>query len=134
MRLTDEERRTVVNLELEKARQIYAQIDGLKQLGFWDNIANRLYYALFHAVTALLIYHGFNVNTHRGAVASFGLNFIKTGIFDIEDGKLLSQLQTMREKSDYNCAFETSQEDVLPMIAPCHRLITKISQYIGNCD
>ena len=66
MALTDEERRIIVQLELEKAQSIMAQIENLKMLEYWDNIANRLYYAIFHAVSALLINDGHNVNTHKG--------------------------------------------------------------------
>ena len=72
MALADEERRIIVQLELEKAQSIMAQIENLKMLGYWDNIANRLYYAIFHAVSALLINDGHSVNTHKGVVVLFG--------------------------------------------------------------
>ena len=50
MALTDEERRIIVQLELEKAQSIMAQIENLKMWEYWDNIANRcimLYFMLF---------------------------------------------------------------------------------------
>ena len=65
MSLNDEERRIIVNLELEKATNTMTQISELQKLGYWDNIANRLYYAVFHAVNALLINDGHPVNTHK---------------------------------------------------------------------
>ena len=130
MSLTDEERRIIVQLEIEKAQTIIAQIENLRALQYWDNIANRLYYAVFHAVSALLINDGHSVNTHKGAVVLFGQHYIKTKIFDMTDGKLYSQLQTMREKGDYNCAYQTSEEEVLPLIEPTYLLIDKIAKYI----
>lgn len=54
MGLNEEERRIIVGLEYDKATSIMQQIEGLQSLGYWDNIANRLYYVLFHAVSALL--------------------------------------------------------------------------------
>ncbi len=81
MSLNDEERRIIVNLELEKAINTMAQIPELQRLGYWDNIANRLYYAVFHAVNALLINDGRPVNTHRGVIALFGNYYIHTGLF-----------------------------------------------------
>lgn len=131
MGLTDEERKIIVNLELEKAQAIMAQIEALKNLGYWDNVANRLYYAIFHAVSALLIHDGHSVNTHKGVVVVFGQHYVRTGVFDIEDGRLYSQLQTIREKGDYNCVYQTSEEEVLPMIVPAQNLIEKIVKYIG---
>ena len=131
MGLTDEERKIIVNLELEKAQAIMAQIEALKKLGYWDNVANRLYYAIFHAVSALLIHDGHSVNTHKGVVVVFGQHYVRTGVFDIEDGRLYSQLQTIREKGDYNCVYQTSEEEVLPMIVPAQNLIEKIVKYVG---
>ena len=82
MTLSPTERKIVVSLELEKANNIFSQIEVLQNAGFWDNIANRLYYSLFHAVSALLINEGLPVNSHKGAVLLFGQHFIKTHIFD----------------------------------------------------
>ena len=62
MTLSPTERKIVVGLELEKANSIFSQIEVLQNAGFWDNIANRLYYSLFHAVSALLINEGLFVD------------------------------------------------------------------------
>ena len=132
MSLSEEERRIVVHLELEKANRIFSQIEALRTLGYWDNIANRLYYALFHAVSALLIHDGHNVSTHKGVVVAFGQHYIRTGVFPLADGKLYSQLQTIREKSDYNCTYDMQEKDLLPLIAPSKLLIEKITFIISN--
>ena len=134
MSLNDDERRIIVNLELEKATNTMAQIPELQKLGYWDNIANRLYYAVFHAVNALLIHDGHPVNTHRGIIALFGNYFIRTGIFASEDGRLYSDLQTMRNNSDYNCSFSATQQEIEPMIIPARNLIDKVSNYINEND
>ena len=131
MGLTVEERRIIVQFEMRKAQSMMSQIEALKNLGYWDNVANRLYCAIFHAVLALLINDGHSVNTHKGAIIMFGQYYVRTGIFDIADGRLYSQLQTIREKCDYCCVFQISEEDVLPLIEPTHNLIKKIMVYVG---
>ena len=132
MGLTVEERRIIVQFEMRKAQSMMSQIEALKNLGYWDNVANRLYCAIFHAVLALLIKDGHSVNTHKGAIIMFGQYYVRTGIFDIADGRLYSQLQTIREKCDYCCVFQISEEDVLPLIEPTHDLIKKIMVYVGH--
>ena len=132
MGLTVEERRIIVQFEMRKAQSMMSQIEALKNLGYWDNVANRLYCAIFHAVLALLINDGHSVNTHKGAIIMFGQYYVRTGIFDIADGRLYSQLQTIREKCDYCCVFQISEEDVLPLIEPTHTLIKKIMVYVGH--
>ena len=76
MSLSDDERRIIVALEYEKAKSTFGQIAELRKLGYWDNIANRLYYSVFHAVNALLIHDGHPVNTHKGVIAVFGNYYI----------------------------------------------------------
>jgi len=132
MSLNDDERRIIVSLELDKANKTIEQIPELRKLGYWDNIANRLYYAVFHAVNALLINDGHPVNTHRGAISLFGNCCIRTGIFSSEDGRLYSDLQVMRNNSDYNCSFSATQQEIEPMIEPARNLITKIANFISE--
>lgn len=132
MSLNEEERRAVVRLQMEKAHRIFAQTDLLREAGYWDNIANRLYYSLSHAVSALLIHDGHGVGSHRGAVGAFGQYYVTTGIFTIEEGKHYSRLQGLREKSDCNCAYNASEEDIAPKIEPTRLLIEKIEHYISS--
>ena len=62
MTLNKEERDTIVTLELEKAKKAYEEAVAIVQLEFWEVVGNRLYYSLFHAVSALLIKNGQNVH------------------------------------------------------------------------
>lgn len=132
MSLNEEERKTVVKLQIEKALNNFRQIELLKNAGYWDNVANRLYYALFHAVSALLINDGHNVSSHRGAVSAFGQYYVTTGLFTIEDGRHYSRLQGLREKSDYNCSYTATKEEIEPKIEPTRIFIEKIQKYV-NC-
>ncbi len=67
MSLTEEERSIVVGLEIEKAYNTYKAAKVLYDAQLWGSAANRLFYALFHAVCALLIHDGHQVSTHRGS-------------------------------------------------------------------
>ena len=126
MSINKEERTIIVNLEIEKARKTFSEIEVLRQAGLWDNIANRLYYAAFHAVSALLINDGHQVGTHQGAVVMLHQYYVKTGILSKEDGSFYSQLQTLREKSDYNCTYYATEEDTAPRIAMAEAFIEKV--------
>lgn len=128
MSLTNEERATLVALELRKARETFEEIGILTAANRWSGAANRLYYAVFHAVSALLINDGLYVNTHHGSHALFHLHYIKTGKLPVEYGRLYSQLQTMREESDYNCVYEVEPEELKQRIEPALKLIESIEQ------
>ena len=103
----------------------------LQKAGFWSTLVNRLYYSVFHAVSALLINDGHEVGTHKGAVIRFQQYYVKTQIFSVDDGRFYSQLQTLRESADYNCSFEVAEEDVLSRIESASLFIEKIKKYIA---
>ena len=126
MSLNEEERKIIVGLEIEKSRKTFSEIEILRQAGLWDNIANRLYYAAFHAVIALLINDGHPVGTHQGAVVMLHQHYIKTGMLSKEEGAFYSQLQTLREKADYNCTYYATEEETVPRIAETAEFIDRI--------
>lgn len=130
MSLKEDDRRIIVEMELEKAERIFAEQDVLMKAGLWNTLANRLYYSLFHAVSALLISEGHEVGTHKGAAIRFQQYFVKTKLFSVEEGRFYSQMQTMRESADYNCAYDVSKEEVRERVGPTRLLIDRIKQYI----
>ena len=132
MSLKEEDRRVLVTLELEKVDKTLAEMEIQMKNALWSLAANRLYYALFHAVSALLIIDRHEVGTHRGAVNMFSLYYVKTGLFSTAEGKLYSNLQKLREDGDYNCSIDVEQSDVEEKIAPACLLIDKIRQYVAT--
>lgn len=64
MSLNAEERTAVVEFRLEKAQRAYEQACGVVEKGYWETIANRLYYAAYNAVSALLIAYGYSAQSH----------------------------------------------------------------------
>ena len=130
MSLSNEERATLVALELKKARETYEDINILIGANRLNGAANRMYYSVFHAVCALLINDGHQVNTHKGSHALFSLHYIKTGILPKEYGLLYNQLQTMREESDYNCAYDVEIDELQQRLEPARRLIEDIEKLV----
>ncbi len=130
MSLNDEERKIMVEFEIEKAHRLIDQFPILENAKLWDTLANRVYYAVFHAVTALLIKNGLHAESHQGVSVLFSKHFVKEGLIDAEYGRFFARLETMREKSDYTCLFETTEEEVLPMIPKAKELISIIERII----
>ena len=126
MSLTDEERQVMVEVEIERAEKILSQVETLRANALWDILANRLYYALYHAVISLLIKNRIQVGTHKGAVVMFSREFVKTGIFSTEEGRVFSSLEQLRESGDYNCLIETTETEIVPYIPKVTALIKKL--------
>ena len=132
MSLKEEDRKIMVSLELEKADSTFAEHEGLTENGYWNTLANRLYYALFHAVSALLISDGREVGSHKGAAIRFHQYYVRQGIFTDDEGSFYSQMETLREKADYNCFFKVTEADITARIEPTRKLIEKTKAYIAD--
>ena len=127
MSLAEENRRDIVYYRIERAYTALAQAKLNLEMNCLEVTANRLYYAAYYAVSALLIANKIPAHSHEGNVTQFGLHFVKTGKVDREDGKILSHLLTMRLKGDYSDRFGLTDTDVLPYIKPTESFINKIS-------
>lgn len=67
----------------------------------WNSAVNRLYYACFYAVNALLIHHGFEPKSHNGVKTIFFKEFIANEKISKEYGYLYSDLMDWRSQSNY---------------------------------
>ena len=130
MSLTNEERKTLIALHIKKAHETFDEIGVLTDAKKWSGASNRLYYAVFHAISALLIHDGYSIYSHKGSHAVFHLHYIKTGILPPEYGRLYNQLQTMREESDYNCVYEVEPDELKERIEPARQLIERIEEWV----
>jgi uncharacterized protein (UPF0332 family) len=122
----------LVEFEVEKAHKLIDQFPILENAELWDTLANRVYYAVFHAVTALLIKNGLHAGSHQGISVLFNKHFVKENLIDEKYGRLLARLENMREKSDYTCLFETTKEEVLPMLPLAKEMISTIESLINS--
>lgn len=65
MSLNIEEREAIVRFKIEKSYRTLEEAKGNVTLKFWPAAANRLYYAAYYAVSALLVANGDAANTCR---------------------------------------------------------------------
>lgn len=62
---------------------------------------NRAYYALFYAVSALLLEQGRHFSKHSGVRAAFNRDIVRPGRLSREHGDLYNQLFRDRQEGDY---------------------------------
>ena len=90
--MTESERKELAKYRLKKANETLQEIEILVQNKLWNTAINRMYYASYYAVSALLIVDSIQAQTHSGTRQMFGLHYIKTGIIDKELGKFYSDI------------------------------------------
>ena len=130
MSLTDQEREAVVSFRIQKAKDTFAEAEGIAQLGYWNAVINRLYYSCYYITNALLIKNKYEAQSHRGIIGLLGLHFIKNEIVSKEAGRLYSKLFELRQTGDYDDLFSLSEQDVKPLIPLAKDYISEISKLI----
>ncbi len=121
-----------INYRFQRAKQTYEEALILAREERWNAVINRLYYACFYAVIALLLKNNIETQSHDGARTQFGLNFIKKGLFDKEMGKLFSKLFDYRQKGDYGDMFDFDEEFTRPLIYKVRLFIESIEKEVLN--
>lgn len=132
MSLSDEELQLLVKMYLEKSLDTLEDARCNKEMRRWNSAANRLYYALFHAVTALFVSDGLAVSSHNGARTVFGREYVLTGLATDEEARLFSQMETMRERADYDATFKAGEELVFERFILVEKMINHIIELINR--
>lgn len=120
----------LVKYRIERAKDTYEDALILAERKRWNSSINRLYYAAYYAVMALLLSSDLKPGTHNGAKSNFSEHFIKTGKIDIKYGKIYSQLFTWRQKGDYDDLFDFEEAKVIPYLEPVKNMISLIESMI----
>ncbi|WP_372947368.1 HEPN domain-containing protein [Mariniphaga sp.] len=132
--MNDNERKEYVQYRIESACKTFEAAKVLAKNGFWNSAVNRLYYAVFYAVNALLVMNKIQTKSHSATKSQFSLHFIKTGKFDKKYGRLLGELYDWRQKGDYDNIFDYDNNSVQPLFKPVEEFISLIENEINISD
>jgi len=105
-----EARKTLIGLWLGKADEALASAELELNAGHANFAVNRLYYACFYAVTALLLRDDKQFVRHSAVKAEFVRAYIKTGRLDVKWSRFYQKLFDDRQEGDYvpTATFEAS--------------------------
>ena len=92
--------------------------------------ANRAYYAIFHAMRAVLAYDGIDMKHHSGIINSFRRLYIKTGTFDTRLSEIISELYDLRTGSDYDDFFVVSGEEIAEQVDKAAFFLKEIRSFL----
>lgn len=132
MSLTNDERDAIVYLRIQKAKDTLNEAEGIASLGYWNVVANRLYYACYYITSALLTRNNYAAQTHKGVIRLLGMHFIKTGIVPDSAGKSYTKLFELRQTGDYDDMSNLAEDDVKPLIAEAQNYLNVISALLGE--
>jgi len=102
----------------------------LANAGRWNACVNRLYYACFYAVSALLVRHGLSSSRHTGVRSLFNKQYVKTGRISKDLARVYNDLFERRQEGDYIDFVRFEEPQVLPWISKAEQLIGHITSLV----
>ena len=90
------ETRILVQYRLDRALEALAEAVLLLDSGHANTAVNRLYYACFYAVSALLLTKGLTATSHSGLRTPFHQHLIRPGLLPLGQGPLYDRLFDQR--------------------------------------
>ena len=90
---------------------------------------NRAYYAIFHAVSAVLAMEGVAFKKHKDTLAYFNKNYVATEIFPRNLGRKIVKAEEIRHESDYDTFYIASKEVTVEQIQTAEQLIELVEVY-----
>ena len=130
MSLDNESRKAMIAYRQEKADVALDDALFLTDAGRYNLAANRLYYALYYAASALLLSKGVATKRHSGLITQMHLNFVKTGILTVEEGSLFKVMFELRHEGDYEDFVDVERADIEEYIPRVKELVEKLKNLV----
>lgn len=93
---------------------------------------NRAYYAIFHAIRAILALERTDFKKHKDVLAYFNQHYIKTEIFPKMMGRRINQAKDIREDSDYDDDYIPTNEETKVQMETARELIKLVEEYLSK--
>jgi len=122
----------LANYRIQKAKETLIEAEFLIHNNFYNTAINRLYYAAYYAVNALLIKNRISAQTHAGIKQMFGLHFIASGKLPSNTGRLYNQLFNYRISGDYDDFVTYDRETVEDIYPKTVDFIKTISDFLHS--
>lgn len=100
--LDEESRQALIAYRIQRAYETLKEAEVMMRESFYNAAINRMYYACYYAVVALLLKHDIQTQTHNGVKTMLGLHFVATGRIPLKIGKTFTTLFEKRHSGDYD--------------------------------
>ena len=113
-----------------KAEEMLSSAKRDMEAGDFASANNRAYYAIFHAMRAVLALDGEDFKKHSAVIARFTLNYLKPEILPKEYSKLISNASLIRNRSDYEDFYICSVADTNTLFSGAVTFCKDIGKYL----
>jgi uncharacterized protein (UPF0332 family) len=126
------EKQALITYRLARARETLEEAELLLEAGHANAYVNRLYYACFYAVSALLMTRNISTSKHRHLRVLLHQDYVKPGHVSQEMGKHFDLLFDSRHEGDYEDLVVFEAKDVRPWLEPTKSFVDHIASLVAR--
>lgn len=117
---------------IRKSRQSLEDATLLNEKASYDSAASLAYYAVFHALQALLLSKGLAFSKHAQVKGAFNKEFIHTELFPKSFSRIVEQLFKDRHIGDYEYGESINKDRAHKDISDSKHVIVAITDYLKD--
>jgi uncharacterized protein (UPF0332 family) len=117
---------------MARAWQSIDEAEYLLQGGYTVLVVNRIYYACFYAVSALLLSEGLSSSKHSGIMTFFDKQWMKTGRAPASMGKFYHVIFEQRQTGDYEDLPAFERDDIVNWLAEARSFVAWIKTWLNE--
>jgi len=125
--MNEDEKKALISYRMERAIESLSAAKLMLENGMLTSAMNRIYYAMFYAVQAVLITKNASFSKHGQVKGYFNKEFVHKGIFSVSLGKIYNRVFEYRQKFDY-VDFEIPTTDMV------NEFIKHATDFIGEVE
>jgi uncharacterized protein (UPF0332 family) len=125
-----EEEKALIAYRMERAHEAVEEAKVLFDAGHLNAYVNRLYYACFYVVSALLLTKDISTSKHGYLRSLMHREFVKTGLIPKELGKHFDMLFDSRLEGDYADLVRFKADDVSSWLEETEKFVTHAESLI----
>ena len=126
------EKTALAQYRINKAEDCLRSANALVDIEDYLAVLNRSYYAIFHAVRAILALDGADRRKHSGVISYFQQNYVKPGVFDKKYSEMVQDAFELRQECDYEDFYVLSKEDAITQLNNANDFVGIVKKYLEN--
>ena len=124
-------KKELIKVAMEKSKTALQTAKGNIDAKKLEGALNRIYYAVFYAVSALAVKNDFSTSNHSQLIGWFNRKFIyEDKVFDKEMYRIYESAFAYRQKSDYDLMYTPDLNTVKTLLSKAEFFINSIVKTI----
>ena len=123
-------KKEISKVRIKQAKEFLNDAKTVIVTGGYKTVANRSYYAIFHAMRAVLAFDGIDRKKHSSLISEFRKLYIKTKVFNDNMSDIITKLFYIRINSDYEDFFVISKREIEQQLKNAEYFVNEIEKFL----